>query len=353
MKLGACVCCGSTSQVTPAADFPVSPPVSSSEFATFLDVETGGIADWDRLQRRIESGSTDPDVRERIWRHLLGLAPYGASNKEMTQIAEGQRAEYQQWRTRWEASPNLDECTIAAVQKYRRVIEGDVARTDRSQGRYQDPAALDPLKVLLLTYCAHPLGEEVGYFQGMNDVAAVLCTIVEDESSQFWFFVNFVRWRLPVYRDFPTGLWSVLEGVHVVLQRVDPVLNTTLLEANSGSTQQACLFQAAFLLLKREMIDYEAVCRVWESCFLQGAVLPEVFLLAGLLRLRRQAILGVKDLDLAALVQLFNQMTGTIESNHLLRMAQVTKAAFIQDPAALGELRRTVPVQHTGNESPA
>merc|ERR1711988_1328704 len=125
------------------------------------------------------------------------------------------------------------------------------------------------------------------------------------------------------------GLYSLLEGVLTVLGRLDPPLRAAL-AADAGGSQLPFLFQAGFLLLKREMIDYEAVARVWESCFVQGAIASEVYLLAGLLRLQRRAIVTSSGAPAAleSLVQLFNQLGGTVESASLLRMARVTREAF-------------------------
>jgi len=91
----------------------------------------------------------------------------------------------------------------------------------------------------------------------------------------------------------------------------------------------------------------QAVARVWESCFVQGAIASEVYLLAGLLRLQRRAIVTSSGTPAAleSLVQLFNQLGGTVESASLLRMARVTREAFIQLPGAVQALQAVLPKQ--------
>lgn len=339
-------CCGGSADIQPWDDRPGPAPLVEAEWLLY-ESSDGSVRDLDGLRRRLHAGGGIEAglLRERLWRHLCGVVPWEASAADIERILEERRAEYSLLKARWVGADKLAECGadklaecgVASLVKYHRVIDGDVLRTDRKHPDWQEEAALFPLKAILYTFCCHPLGEALGYFQGMNDIAAVICSVVPDEASRFWCFEGFIRHREEVFMDFPRGLWARLQAVDLLLAHVEPSLSSSLKAANGGSSEFPFLFQATFLLLKREMLDYEATARLWESVLAHHQRGYDVYIVAALLRSQRSNVPDAADL--AELVQLFNGLVGTIADAGLLFSAQKIEDAAMKDPDVLAKLQ--------------
>jgi hypothetical protein len=111
-----------------------------------------------------ESEGLSAGARARLWQHLLGIVAWEASEAEIEAHTAERVVRFEELLHRAEAEGALERQDVT-------VIDSDVPRTDRELPRWHDEAALAPLRAMLLAHCVNRAG---GYYQGMNDLAAVM-----------------------------------------------------------------------------------------------------------------------------------------------------------------------------------
>ena len=156
-------CCGRASRVAPASGGLVS------EKEICLNAQ-GTIVGAASLRAQVaESEGLTAGARARLWQHLVGIAAWEASEAEI-------KAQTAERVIRFEELLHQAEAEGAVERQDVTVIDSDVPRTDRELPRWHDEAALAPLRAMLLAHCVHRAGGSTarGYYQGMNDLAAVM-----------------------------------------------------------------------------------------------------------------------------------------------------------------------------------
>lgn len=154
-------CFGRTSRVAPAS----GGLVSEKEICLTAQGTIVGAA---LLRARVaESEGLTAGARARLWQHLLGIAAWEASEAEIEAHTAERVIRFEELLHRAEGAVERQDVTV---------IDSDVPRTDRELPRWHDQAALAPLRAMLLAHCVHRAGGSTarGYYQGMNDLAAVM-----------------------------------------------------------------------------------------------------------------------------------------------------------------------------------
>lgn len=157
-------CCGRTSRVAPALEALVD------EREICLTAQGAIVAAASLRVRIAQSDGLSAGARARLWRHLLGIDAWEVTSAEI-EARDSERA------ARFEELLHRTEAEGAVEKQDATVIGSDVPRTDRALPRWHDEAALAPLRAMLLAHCVHRAGGSTarGYYQGMNDLAAVVC----------------------------------------------------------------------------------------------------------------------------------------------------------------------------------
>lgn len=236
------------------------PPLSLAELdATPGLVEPdGALGDVPALLARVHESGIEPTLRPRLWLHLLGVVPWRASAVRLATLRAKRAHAYAAALALWAADDEagaLGACAHGSVAKYHRIIAVDVPRTDRALDRWRAPESLAPLRRVLLSACA--LSSAPGYFQGMNDLAAVLLDALGgDEADAFASFVALLHGKLALsFEDEQRGIWRQAAAVVGALRAIDPPLHAALGAAGAIGDNGECLvlFQPIFLALKREI----------------------------------------------------------------------------------------------------
>ena len=183
--MGAACGCGSA-PVEPSDDFPLPSPVTLTEYnATFANETSGAVSSLEVLKARIHEGGIEEDLRSTLWLRLFGIIGWADPNPQAAM--EDKRLEYDALRMQWEENDaDLDNCSLKPVRDHYRVIQNDVDRTDRGGPIFHEDGALQALRRVLLTFCCSEGGAEVGYFQGMNDMVAVIFSVFPWFLSVLW-----------------------------------------------------------------------------------------------------------------------------------------------------------------------
>jgi hypothetical protein len=181
-----------------------------------------------------------PDIRNDVWRFLLGIVPWTSSEVERSQRLTEKwyrisvfilRNSYTSIKSQWQEilgdflSNHFDEepqektssawdesdtdNVVAKIIERKNRIMKDVVRTDREHeyfggskngitmplaespgGSIMLPRNLQMLQNILLTYTM--VDFDLGYVQGMNDLASPILLVLNSESEAFWGFSTFM-----------------------------------------------------------------------------------------------------------------------------------------------------------------
>eukprot|EP00241_Pyramimonas_parkeae_P001844 CAMPEP_0114231776 /NCGR_PEP_ID=MMETSP0058-20121206/4239_1 /TAXON_ID=36894 /ORGANISM="Pyramimonas parkeae, CCMP726" /LENGTH=429 /DNA_ID=CAMNT_0001343177 /DNA_START=217 /DNA_END=1503 /DNA_ORIENTATION=- len=136
---------------------------------------------------------------------------------------------------------------------------------------------------------------EVGYCQGMNDLASPFVHYFQDDSECFWAFEAMMR-RLG-RRNFlldGSGVAAQFEKLEALIQRADPHLHAHL--QSIGASQCFFLYRTLLVMLRRDF-PFEQVMTMWDVLFAHQDADYIVYLLYAIVNVHRSALLRCTHLD--------------------------------------------------------
>ncbi|XP_074873531.1 TBC1 domain family member 25 [Carettochelys insculpta] len=231
---------------------PFKPPLSDSEFHTYLNHE-GQLTRPEELRLRIYHGGVEPSLRKVVWRYLLNVYPDGLTGQERMNYMKRKTREYEQLKSQWaeQASPEDLEFIRGNVLK-------DVLRTDRTHPYYagsEDNPHLVALHDLLTTYAVtHP---QISYCQGMSDIASPILAVMDNEAHAFICFCGIMK-RLEGNFQVDGEVMSLkFSHLKLLLQYSDPEFYAYLL--SRGADDFFFCYRWLLLELKREFAFEDAL----------------------------------------------------------------------------------------------
>uniref|UniRef100_A0A8C0HCV0 TBC1 domain family member 25 n=1 Tax=Chelonoidis abingdonii TaxID=106734 RepID=A0A8C0HCV0_CHEAB len=231
---------------------PFKPPLSDSEFHTYLNHE-GQLNRPEELRLRIYHGGVEPSLRKVVWRYLLNVYPDGLTGQERMNYMKRKTREYDQLKGQWaeRASPEDLDFIRSNVLK-------DVLRTDRTHPYYagsEDNPHLTALHDLLTTYAVtHP---QISYCQGMSDIASPILAVMDNEAHAFICFCGIMK-RLEGNFQVDGEVMSLkFSHLKLLLQYSDPEFYTYLL--SRGADDFFFCYRWLLLELKREFAFEDAL----------------------------------------------------------------------------------------------
>uniref|UniRef100_A0A8C3SWS3 TBC1 domain family member 25 n=1 Tax=Chelydra serpentina TaxID=8475 RepID=A0A8C3SWS3_CHESE len=231
---------------------PFKPPLSDSEFHTYLNHE-GQLSRPEELRLRIYHGGVEPSLRKVVWRYLLNVYPDGLTGQERMNYMKRKTREYDQLKGQWaeRASPEDLDFVRSNVLK-------DVLRTDRTHPYYagsEDNPHLTALHDLLTTYAVtHP---QLSYCQGMSDIASPILAVMDNEAHAFICFCGIMK-RLEGNFQVDGEVMSLkFSHLKLLLQYSDPEFYAYLL--SRGADDFFFCYRWLLLELKREFAFEDAL----------------------------------------------------------------------------------------------
>lgn len=236
-------------------------PLDIEEWKTLFDKE-GRLTSIETVKRRAYYGGLAPAVRREGWKYLLGCYPANSTRKERELLLAAKGKEYENYRRQWESITLEQEARFAKFRERRHRIEKDVIRTDRTNPMFADDEGegLRRLNNILLTYSFYNF--DLSYCQGMNELAAPLLVVMEDEVEAFWCFQRFMDITEPNFHKDSNGMHTQLQLLRHLCQSLEPELYAYF-EAHECSNLYFC-FRWLLILYKREFALGE-VLRLWEA----------------------------------------------------------------------------------------
>ncbi|PIA42391.1 hypothetical protein AQUCO_02000087v1 [Aquilegia coerulea] len=297
---------------------PRQPPLGSEEWATFLDAE-GRILDSKSLRKRIFYGGLEHQIRNEVWKFLLGYHEYDSTYAEREYLASVKKADYETLKSQWQSISPAQARRFTKFRERKGLIEKDVVRTDRSASFYDgdDNPNVTLLRNILLTYSFYNF--DLGYCQGMSDLLSPILFVMKDESESFWCFVSLMERLGPNFNRDQNGMHSQLFALSKLVELLDSPLHNYF-------RQNDCLnyffcFRWVLIQFKREF-DYEKMMRLWEVLWTH--YLSEHFHLyvcVAILKKHRAKIMG-EQMDFDTLLKFINELSGHIDLDVTLRDAE-------------------------------
>lgn len=224
--------------------------------------------------------------------------------------------EYTAMKKQWDSVTPTQMAYNAAFRERIERVAKDVARTDRDTEYFKDNGAhLESLGDILCTWCMYNF--DLGYVQGMSDMAAVILSVVDDEVIAFWCFVGLMDTEHGAQKNFAEnqlGMKQNLQDLQVLVKFYDPLLFTNL--EDHQAVNMFFAFRWLLVFLKREFSVADTV-RVWDVLWSNHISSKFfIFVCLGIIEDHREQVMG-KDFD--ELLQYFNVLTGTFVVEKVLR----------------------------------
>ncbi|XP_071443132.1 small G protein signaling modulator 2-like isoform X2 [Hetaerina americana] len=197
-------------------------------------------------------------------------------------------------------------------------IDKDVQRCDRNYW-YFTQQNLEKLRNVMCTYVWEHL--DVGYMQGMCDLAAPLLVILDDEATAYSCFCRLME---RMQANFPNGgaMDTHFANMRSLIQILDSEM-FELMHQNGDYTHFYFCYRWFLLDFKRELL-YEDVFSVWETIWAAKHVASAhfvLFLALALVQSYRDIILA-HSMDFTDIIKFFNEMAERHDAKAVLSLAR-------------------------------
>ncbi|PVU88984.1 hypothetical protein BB561_005626 [Smittium simulii] len=308
-----------------------------------IDPEEKLQCDKQIVLKAIFSGGIEDDIRPIVWKYLLGVYPWTSTEKERKAIDAANEEKYYTYKAEWLDNVELQESDDFLEQNAR--ILKDVLRTDRnlevfatdevggtdesnlnSTGFPGSSASLEHLKDILLTFHYTDVpenGEEnqkLGYVQGMSDLLSPLYVVIQDESSTYVCFVNFMRrMRRNFLRD-QSGMGEQLETLTELIKVFNYPLYQHLEKANAEN--MFCSYRWLLIWFKREL-EFSETLNLWEILWTDYLCTDFVILVAFGILLRHGNVIMDHLVRFDEILKYINGLNGELCLNVMIKDAEI------------------------------
>ncbi|TGZ60742.1 hypothetical protein CRM22_008352 [Opisthorchis felineus] len=236
-------------------------PISDAQFRDYLDA-LGRVTQLEKFCWHVYRCGLEPSVRKVGWRLLLSVYPADTTGQERISLLECKTRQYvtmkQTWKTAY-AEGRLTGSQLATLA----AVSIDVVRTDWATTYYKgedNRYRVCQLFDLVATYCIyHP---NVGYNQGMSDLASPLLVVQEEEAPAYFCFCALMqRLKDNFCCAQQVGLISRLRHLYDLLAYTDPHLARFL--KMCGVADMYFTQRWLMLELKREF-SFDDILRLFE-----------------------------------------------------------------------------------------
>mmetsp|Transcript_5644 Transcript_5644/g.14410 ORF Transcript_5644/g.14410 Transcript_5644/m.14410 type:complete len:377 (-) Transcript_5644:185-1315(-) len=314
---------------------------------SFLSLQAGG---WDALfdadgkmlfeyqfkKDAFENG-VPPEIRADVWKYLLGLYPCTSTLLHRIEYIEDAAARYDGLL---DAAATADAGADRTFQQHKKIIDKDVARTDRDHPFFagDDNPNLVALQNVLVAHTV--LDPELGYVQGMNDIACTVLYVMKRELPTFWCFAAVMRQMRGNFINIE--LHDELQLLKDTVGYLDPELQAHMNGCAGPDTDW--LFCHRWLLLNfRREFDLEAILPLWERMWAQHSTAHfNTVVAVGILSMHRDQILAIKAPD--ELLGFLQHLAVGLDVNAVIVRAQEALALLAATPggALPPQIRRIV-----------
>jgi hypothetical protein len=235
-------------------------PLSEKQWREFI-TEDGRVSDPARVNSIIFRGGVSPEVRQEVWKYLLGYDLWEHNKEERDNRRLVLEKEYYVMENQWKSLSKVQEKHFTAFRDRKCQAEKDVKRTDRCHEFFMgdDNPNLEKLQEILLTYIMFNF--DVGYVQGMSDLLSPILCLMEDKAVSFWCFVGFMDKVFQNFDEDQAGMKKQLDTMRTLMNFSNPTLFRYFKEHDSDN-MYFC-FRWLLVWYKREFNSAD-IMELWE-----------------------------------------------------------------------------------------
>eukprot|EP00048_Salpingoeca_helianthica_P023602 m.25461 g.25461 ORF g.25461 m.25461 type:complete len:577 (+) comp8861_c1_seq1:2083-3813(+) len=282
-------------------------PVGEDEWRAFFD-STGECVDKAALLEMVFFRGVEPPLRRDAFDFLLGYT-------NEPEFRAQRRADYAAMKLQWSSLLPVQLARSVKLRDLANRVEKDVDRTDRELDFFAGSSPnLVLLHDMLMTYAQ--LNFDLGYVQGMSDLAAIALTLTCDEVDAFWLFTGIMDRYEKFFWEEMTEMKEYLRKLGRLLRFLDPDLMEHL-DRNESGGMFFC-FRWILILFKREF-RIEHLWNIWLSLFTN--FLSEeyfLFIAVAMLTIHRKQLL---ELNFEGILKYVNELSYHIDAARVQRHA--------------------------------
>jgi len=279
----------------------------------------GKINNFDQLLKQVyENGIANDETRREIYPYLLKYRKKDENHEDYKQKYLQLAKDYKILKVQWMTINKTQESRFTEFSNKKCLIGKDLIRTDRHVEEFSvvDSPSMVKLNSVLMCYLMYNF--DLGYCQGMSDIASVLVQIMESEVDSFHSFVGFMDVIGSNFEINQYGIKSQLSYLTTLIQFLDPDL-CSFLDQKDSINMYFC-FRWILIWFKREFY-FEDVKKLWEV-LLTG--LPcknfQLLIAIGILLNYRDHIIG-SDLSFVDILRFVNDLSSKMNVDEILLIA--------------------------------
>ncbi|CAI2735029.1 unnamed protein product [Schistosoma spindalis] len=236
-------------------------PLNMTQWKKSLDPE-GRVNRPENLREIIFNGGIENDLKPIVWKYLLGYYQWTYTAEENERLKVEKSREYHILKTFWKSMSPDREARFSLFRDRKCFIDKDVPRTDRKTDFYSDDSHgnLTRLSDILITYTIYNM--DFGYFQGMNDLLALILYVIKDEEDSFWCFVGLMNRLESNFNGELNAVREQFNQLFSLIEIFDPTFSEYL-ESKSAKEMPFC-FRWLLIHFKREF-SYKDTMTLWEA----------------------------------------------------------------------------------------
>jgi len=254
------------------------------------------------IKDKIFKGGLTGGARPFAWKQLLGYD--SIKNPE---------EKYKTLRAQWEGLTAEQEEYCTTLRERRSLIAKDVTRTDPTR---LNEDQIQRLSDLLTTYCIYD--QDIGYVQGMSDIAVVILDIYPDDIDAFWVFAKFMYRIRGNFEKSQEAIKRQFEALRRILAFTDGEMVRFLDRKESGHMFFCFPW---FLILFRRLADHESLPTVWDAWLCSPCANFHLLIAAAVLDLKRDEIMD-EEFGYCEILQVVNRLSGNVNTDEFLARAQ-------------------------------
>jgi len=236
-------------------------PLSATEWNNMFDSQ-GRIQNVPLLRKIIFYGGVSEQIKKQVWKFLLGYYSFESTTEERKELDAAKKLEYERYKAQWTTITPKQESRFSLYRERQGRVEKDVVRTDRTHPYFKDESSvyLKRLYDILVTYSFYNF--DLGYCQGMGDLASPILVVMKDEVESFWCFASLMETMEKNFQINSDGMEKQLQELNQLVKRMDRDLYNYLYDHDS--TNFFFCFRWVLVQFKREF-SFADTMRLWES----------------------------------------------------------------------------------------
>lgn len=272
-------------------------PVTLEEFESHVTAKQ-----YKLLRANIFKGGLTAETRPHAWKQILGV-----------EALEDKNEKYLNLRSQWENLTPEQELYCSLLKERRSLIGKDVIRTEPTRLSDDDVMRLSDL---LTTYCI--FDQDLGYVQGMSDIAVVILDIYKDDCEAFWVYTRFMQRIRGNFEKSQKAIKQQFEALRRILAFTDGDMIRFLDKRDSGHMYFTFPW---FLIIFRRLATWETLPLIWDVWLTSPCSNFHLLIAAAILDIYRDDIMQ-PDHGYCEILQFVNRLNGCINVDDVLARAQ-------------------------------